>query len=311
MTATSDSLCLSEESETQDLTSLSKIDRIGEAFCQAPQDLQRISAIQKYRSFRSRCIGTTLNVLDDCKVPSHALVSVRLKRLDSILRKILRKNSNFTLGRMDDVIGVRVICQDLSEVSELSERVQNSPYLYRLKNYISTPAETGYRGIHAIMRFAQPVSSSAQISVRFEIQMRSYLQHQWAIWSESLGESVKLGVGSEREHADLRKLSSQIADWEHKQPDSPQTQLPRYSGGHSIAVCWRSKHGPVTPYLFRNDAKKAVSWLYHLETTYPRDRANALLLVGVAELKQTKKVLRLTHPLYMGLRAIEPKISAT
>ena len=107
-------------------SSLGAIDRIGDAFCQSAQNLQHIAAVQRYRSFRMRCLTTTLVIVDACGVPDRATVSVRLKRLDSIRRKIGRPNTNFTLGRLDDVVGVRVICQDLVAVRELSERIQAS-----------------------------------------------------------------------------------------------------------------------------------------------------------------------------------------
>ena len=171
-------------------SSLGAINRIGTAFCQAPQNLQCIANVQRFRSFRMRCLETTLGIVDACHVPDHATVSVRLKRLDSIRRKIGRVNTNFTLGQLDDVIGVRVICQDLTAVREFSDRVRVSPCFSHPRDYITSPAPTGYRGIHHIMRFQQQVTSTVAVSMRFEIQARTYLQHCWAVWSESHGEAV-------------------------------------------------------------------------------------------------------------------------
>ena len=263
--------------------------------------------MQRYRSFRMRCLRTTLAIVDACRVPDQATVSVRLKRLDSIRRKIGRANTNFRLGRLDDVVGVRIICQELSTVREFSDRIQASRDFLRIKDYITSPAPTGYRGINHIMRFQQPVTATAEISMRFEIQARTYLQHRWAVWSESYGEAVKLGVGADEEHERLRAFSEKIARWEDDNPNTRQIELPLYSGGRSIAVCWRTRHGPITLYYFQDEVQSAVDWLNHLENTYPAERGNALLLVGVTKSAATQRLLQLTHPLFTGVRVLEPR----
>ena len=287
-------------------SSLGAIDRIGNAFCQSAQDPQRINQLQNYRSFRMRCLTTTLAIVDACRVPHHATVSVRLKRLDSIRRKIGRPDTNFSLGRMDDVVGVRIVCQDLSTIKKLSGRIHSSPDFYRLKNYITAPARTGYRGINHIMKLQQPLTEAAKIDMRFEIQTRTYLQHCWAVWSESHGEAAKLGVGDEDEHDRLYALSQKIARWESDNPNTQQIELPVYTGGRSIAVCWRTRHGMVIPYYFQDEVQDAVDWLNYLETTYPAERENALLLVGVSPTSDVNRLLQLTHPLFTGVRVLDP-----
>ena len=254
-----------------------------------------------------RCLATTLWVIDTCGVPKRAAVSVRLKRLDSIRRKIRRPETGFTLGRLDDVVGVRIVCDDLRTVSELSSRLRSSSMGYRVKDYIQAPAITGYRGIHHIMRFRQPVTEENHISVRFEIQIRTYFQHLWAVWSESHGEAVKLGSGAFEEQHGLQVLSENIAGWEKGNPSKIQAKLPPYSGHRSIAVCWKTPNGKADIYFFQSDVDEAVKWLNYLETTYHRHRSNALLLVGVTGSADTARCLQLTHPLFTGSRAIHPR----
>ena len=288
-------------------SSLGDIDRIGVAFCRSARDPQYVADVQRYRSFRMRCLTTTLAIVDACHIPDHAAVSVRLKRLDSIRRKIGRAETRFTLGRLDDVIGVRVICQDLSTVMELSRQMKASPYFYRVKDYITSPAKTGYRGINHIMWFQQPVTVKQGIKIRFEIQIRTYLQHCWAVWSESHGEAVKLGVGAEEEHEHLRVLSEKINEWETSNHKASQIELPLYSGGRSVAVCWRTRYGQVIPHYFYDEVQNAVDWLNYLESTYSSKRENALVLVGVTETAATEQLLRLTHPLFTGAQVPDPE----
>lgn len=288
-------------------STLGAIDRIGEAFCQSAQNLRCITDVQRFRAFRMQCLRTTLSIVDACQVPSHSVVSVRLKRLDSIRRKLGRPNTNFTLGRLDDVVGVRVICQSLFDARTFSDRISTSPYFYRLKDYVTTPAETGYRGIHHIVRFKQPVTTTATVRVRFEVQARTYLQHRWAVWSEAHGEGVKLGLGTGEEREQLSAVSAELAQWESGNHATRQVELPMYSGGYSIAVCFRPPFGPVTPYYFDDDVQNAVAWLNFLESTYQAERGNVLLLAGASRTVSINRLLRLTHPLFTGVRVVDPR----
>lgn len=289
--------------------SLGDVDRAGVAFCVDAQDTTNVLAVQQYRLFRMHCLKTTLGITEAAKIPSRALVSVRLKRLDSIQRKITRPKSNFSLGRLDDIIGVRVICPDYQTVKDLSIRIKSLPESYKIKDYTSEvhPVNTGYRSIHHIIRFEQPLTENKTISVRFEIQIRSFYQHQWAIWSEHYGEATKVGIGSRQVQADLRDLSSRIAQWEESNPISIQQELPVYTSGRDIVVAWRQKHTEPTCYFFQNAVGAAVKLLNHLETKYKAERNDALLLVGVTTPGNAKKILNITHPLYVANRVIEPK----
>ena len=286
---------------------LGDVNRLGEAFCAKPLAPEFLTGVQDYRAFRMQCLSTTLRILDACDPPVRSLVTVRLKRLDSIRRKLTRHGANFRLGTLDDVVGVRVICQSVSDVITFSSRIVRSPSLYRVKNYIDDPAFTGYRGIHHIMRFGQPASADSSLTVRYEIQVRTCLQHRWAVWSESHGESAKIGQADAAHHEELRSVALDIARWEEGNPARIQEELLPYSGVRTIAVCWRPPHGPVTPLLFHDDVRAAVSWLNHLEADYIARRENALLLVGVTEHMDIGRALKLTHPLYVDARVEHPK----
>ncbi len=310
MTLATASYCPAPASDSNaGFASLGDIDRLGAAFCAAAHNIATITEVQKYRLFRMRCLKTTLGIVEAAGMPSRALVSVRLKRLDSIRRKINRGENQFRLGQMDDVIGVRVICPDYQTANNLSGRIQSLPDSYRLKDYIREPhpTNTGYRSIHHIIRFQQPLTETKNIHVRFEIQVRSFYQHQWAIWSEHQGEAVKVGFGSEEIKADLRELSNRIALWEERNPCKIQHELPHYTGREDIVVAWRQKHAEPSCHFFQNEVERAVKWLNYMETKYPAERNDALLLVGVAAQGEAKKVLGMTHPLYVANRIIEPE----
>lgn len=290
--------------------SLGDVNRLGAAFCADAYAPEHVAGIQSYRAFRMQCLVTTLRILDACRPPARSVISVRLKRLDSIRRKITRPDANFRLGTLDDIIGVRVICQSVTAVVALSTRIKSSPRVHRIKNYMEAPATTGYRGVHHIMRFDQPVTPETSLAVRYEIQVRTYLQHRWAVWCESHGEKAKLGKGDVARQQELRSVAWELAQWERGNPARVQAELLPYSGVQTVAVCWRPPHGPATPLLFHDDVGGAVSWLNHLETAYSAQRENALLLVGITDHEEIERALRFTHPLYIGARPVDPRLYA-
>ena len=288
--------------------SLGDITRAGNSFSESGHDLDAVRVVQQYRMFRMHCLTTTLNIVDAAHMLPRCLVSVRLKRLDSIRRKIGHGGRQFALGQMDDVIGVRIVCPSFQSTLSLSKRIQSLLEFYRIKNYIlnSHPAKTGYRAIHHIMRFKQPLTESTEIAVRFEIQVRSFYQHQWAVWSESFGERTKAGLGSESTKSELRTLSSLIEKWEADHSKKIQHRLPEYSSGSDVIVVWKQLHAEPVYYPFRNDVIRAVEWLTYLENRYPAERGSALLLVGVTTYGDAHRILNITHPLYVS-RVIDPK----
>lgn len=289
-------------------TSLGDVDRLGLRFCEDPFGSTAVESIQEYRRFRMRCLATSLGLLEMAGLPRCALMSVRLKRLDSIHRKIGRQSTNFTLGRLDDVVGFRVVCENVESVLELSQRIRSTGKFYREKNYLSFahPANTGYRGIHLILRFNQALANKS-IPVRFEVQVRTFLQHQWAIWSESHGEATKIGLGDRVTAKNLQVLSERIAIWESCNASVVQKELPNVQSIQNVVVVW-STNESSQPFIqfFDVHGDDAVEWLRFLETEHPLRRTTALLLVGISEPEQALEVLRVTHPLYTGNRVLEP-----
>ena len=290
-------------------TSIGDVDRLGLRFRDDPFGPSATESVQEYRRFRMRCLATSLGLLEEAGLPRHALISVRLKRLDSIHRKIARKNMNFGLGRLDDVVGIRVVCESVKSVLEFSQRIRSIDEFYREKDYIhfTHPANTGYRGMHLILRFQQALPGKS-IPVRFEVQVRTFLQHQWAIWSESHGEATKIGQGAPETARKLQMLSNRIAAWESANASLLQRDLPNVQNVQNVVVVWRANESSEPFFQFFDvHGDEAVNWLRFLETEHPLHRATALLLVGISDPTQALDVLRITHPLYTGNRILEPE----
>lgn len=281
--------------------SIGEVDRIGRQFVERPFSSEVVERVQQYRRFRTKCLPRILQMVQQAQVPERSLVSARLKRLDTIHGKLSRKGCNFKLGTLDDVIGVRVVCQDLETAFKFSERLQCLDACHRVKNYISEkhPAKTNYRGIHHILRFRQPITKNHALSVRFEVQVRTYLQHQWAITSESFGEAAKLGQGESEQLERLRDLSNTIETWEQVHPTDTQHPLLEFDPTENFAVVWRHDSKARPSLQFFKGIEAAASRVTGLESSFPSKREHALLLVSVADAASAREVLQITHPLYV------------
>ena len=294
-------VCETPDCDEVEFASTGEVDRIGRRFVERPFSTEVVERLQRYRRFRTNRLPRMLQMVQQAQVPERALVSARLKRLDTIHGKLSRKGCNFKLGTLDDVIGVRVVCQDLETACMFSERLQGLDACNRVKNYITDkhPARTNYRGIHHILRFRQPITKSHALSVRFEVQVRTYFQHQWAVTSESFGESAKLGQGDAGELEYLRNLSRMIETWEEAHPTDTQHRLLEFDPTENYAVVWRqdSRTSPLFQ-LFR-DIGEAADRVTGLESSFPSKREHALLLASVTDTASAREVLQITHPLYV------------
>ena len=270
-------------------------------FVERPFSAEVVERVQDYRRFRANGLPRMLQMVQQAQVPERSLVSARLKRLDTIRGKLSRSGCSFKLGTLDDVIGVRIVCQDLETVLQLSERLQGLSACRRVKNYISEkhPAKTSYRGIHHLLRIRQSITQTRAMSVRLEVQIRTYLQHQWAITSESFGEAMKLGHGASDQLEYLRDLSNRIEAWEQAHPSDTQHSLLEFHPTENYGVVWRND-SRTSPHLqpFK-EIGEAANRVTRLESSFPGQREHALLLVSVTDTDSAPKVLQITHPLYV------------
>lgn len=133
---------------------------------------------------------------------AHALIAQRLKRVPSILQKLVRFR-HMKLSRMQDIGGCRAVVDTTTQVNELRDSYSKSKQKHEFvseKDYIKSPKESGYRGIHLVYRYSSD-RTPAYNGRLIEIQLRTRLQHAWATAVETVGtflqESLKASEGSE------------------------------------------------------------------------------------------------------------------
>ena len=132
----------------------------------------------------------------------NAIVVQRLKRLDSIVKK-LERFPHMNLYRMQDLGGCRVIVDSIDEVYETLNKYKNSRIRHILKreyDYIKEPKPSGYRSYHMVYQFQSDKKDVYNKNMFIEIQFRTKLQHIWATTVEMMGlytkESLKSSNGN-------------------------------------------------------------------------------------------------------------------
>lgn len=135
-------------------------------------------------------IKTKMEILqDELKIFSDyepiEYISTRIKKPESILEKLKRKNLAPTYGNMfeevTDIAGIRIVCnfkKDVYKLVEIIEDFQDIRILNR-KDYLKKPKKSGYMSYHLIAEV--PVNFSSGIMyVKVEIQLRTLGMDFWA-----------------------------------------------------------------------------------------------------------------------------------
>jgi hypothetical protein len=152
-----------------------------------------------------------------------AIVAQRLKRMPSIIGKLKRFES-MSLDRMQDIGGLRIILSNIAEVQSVTDILLNAKWKHRLhhkKDYINSPADSGYRSMHLIYKYNNTQAASEYQDLQIEIQIRTKLQHIWATAVETIGAFINHSLKSSQGPKDwlyFLKLSSEIFALEEKTP---------------------------------------------------------------------------------------------
>lgn len=144
------------------------------------------------------------------------LVSQRLKRLTSIENK-LDLNPQMGLGGMQDIGGLRIVLEDISSLEHVSNLLNGKDIgdfqFLRITNYIQSPKSSGYRSIHFIYKYSS--TNNIYDGLRFELQIRTKLQHTWATALETVDihteTPLKSGYGNDDWLKFFRLVSSLFA----------------------------------------------------------------------------------------------------
>ena len=171
-----------------------QIDKAGEIILSSKNNEEVTKAINKVNDWRTLHLPA-LDALQSQIIPllkkkkvSIDFVSRRLKRLTSILYK-LDINPDMRLGGMQDIGGLRVVVPTVNALNRamsiLSENEIESFKLVKVMDYVATPKQSGYRSIHFIYKYI--CENEDTNGMKVELQIRTRLQHSWAMAVETAG----------------------------------------------------------------------------------------------------------------------------
>jgi putative GTP pyrophosphokinase len=109
----------------------------------------------------------------------------RVKSQSSLDRKAKERRwtSQQAIEQCEDLLGMRMVCNNLQDVRRAADLIELSLKTQNLeverKDYISQPHPSGYRAIHVRTRFPITVGRCS-LNVGCEIQIRTLLQDAWA-----------------------------------------------------------------------------------------------------------------------------------
>ena len=158
-----------------------------EAFKNSMEDMQVLMA--EYRCALME-IETKFKVLNEQFSLHHdrnpiETLKTRLKSPQSIMEKLKKKGVEFTAENVEkelfDVAGVRVICPFIDDIYMLCECLLNQDdiRLVRMKDYIKSPKQNGYRSLHLIVEVPIFLQTEKQ-PMQVEVQLRTIAMHFWA-----------------------------------------------------------------------------------------------------------------------------------
>ena len=109
----------------------------------------------------------------------------RLKSPQSMLEKLQRKglpfNCDAARSTLNDIAGVRVICNYIEDIYTVADQLtmQDDVRLIKKKDYIESPKPNGYRSLHLVIETPVYLSDRKEL-VNVEVQIRTIAMDFWA-----------------------------------------------------------------------------------------------------------------------------------
>lgn len=137
------------------------------------EDLEILQTLRtSYKTPLSQIFDTLQKSI--AKINKRAIVTYRVKRIDSIISK-LKRLPGTQLARLEDIAGCRCILRNNEEVYRLKRLLEKELFIKSDRNdYIAEPKPDGYKSLHLIV---QPKDKSCR---PIEIQLRCEKDHNWA-----------------------------------------------------------------------------------------------------------------------------------
>jgi putative GTP pyrophosphokinase len=173
--------------------SKSRVNRAGDNVRNNTVTLEDLKVIEAWRAAHRGVLNTFQAILRTRTKGTNVTVAQRHKRKNTIFDK-LQRLPDMRLARMDDVAGCRLIFRNIKELNKFRDNFHKAKFNHKRRNdpnkynYIETPKDTGYRGIHDVYEYDVNSESGRSLAgLYIEIQYRTLVQHAWATAVEVVG----------------------------------------------------------------------------------------------------------------------------
>ena len=112
-------------------------------------------------------------------------IEARIKTYNSLIEKMQYKGYELTIKNMiekiNDLIGIRIVCNNLNEVYDLVKEFKNDDKfrILKEKDYIINPKKSGYTSYHLILEYGLEIDEFV-IPIKAELQVRTKEIDKWA-----------------------------------------------------------------------------------------------------------------------------------
>lgn len=134
------------------------------------------------------------------------IITYRIKEQGSLERKIEKKNNKYSsINEITDVIGIRIIAYFQDDVDVIKKALSDVFGIDRInsidkRNQVGN--SFGYASLHLVASLGRPYGFKGKLhgpelygGLRFEIQIRTILEHAWAEIEHDIGYKSELAAG--------------------------------------------------------------------------------------------------------------------
>lgn len=159
--------------------------------------------VKRYEYLRSLVTNLIEELLREEKINS---ITSRVKERVSLEGKIDRKGEQYqSISDITDLVGIRIITYYSDDVDRIANIIEKEFIVDRDntidKRKAMNPETFGYLSLHYVVQLNEQRQSLTEYSnvkdIRFEIQIRSILQHTWAEIEHDLGYKSNIGIPAE------------------------------------------------------------------------------------------------------------------
>ena len=170
-------------------------------------------ALEQAKSKLRKSLRRVVGSIEDRDLVRAALRPVRIKEFESFRSKALREcwSADEALSVCSDLVGGRVVCNNLEDVRRFSELLKESGIdarpLVDEQDHVHAPDEKGYRALHLDLKLNVGKSAFQAEIVPCEVQIRTRLQDAWAeLTHEDIYKQANLPEDLEARARDLAEV---------------------------------------------------------------------------------------------------------